>query len=183
MALGHLHQPQAVARESTRYSGSLFTYDVSEEDHTKSVTIIDIKGDGVSVEGVTLEPRRRVRRLSGLMDDLLRGPEGLPLSPGAAPGALPVGREDYIWVDLLDPGPVYDAIGRLREVYPNIIHLNRPLFEGGGARRTAPDHRRVSDVDYFRAFFRDTVGEELAAEEEAAFAAVVGELRRQEREV
>jgi len=177
VALGHLHRPQAAGKESIRYSGSLFPYAFSEGE--KSVTLVDLRADGtVALEPVALEPRRRVRKVAALMEELLRGPEGVPLPPGAAP----VSREDYIWVDLLDPGPIYDAIGRLREVFPNVLHLNRPLLEDGRARVPAPDHRQVTDGDLFQAFFRDTVGQELTTEEQDAFATVVDDLRQKERE-
>ena len=50
VALGHLHRPQSVT-ERVRYAGSLLKYSFDEADHRKSVTVVDLAGDGaVAIE-------------------------------------------------------------------------------------------------------------------------------------
>ncbi len=43
VALGHLHAPQYVTRETIRYSGSLMAYSFDEVKQRKSITIVDTK--------------------------------------------------------------------------------------------------------------------------------------------
>ncbi len=175
VALGHLHRPQAAGADHVRYSGSLFKYSFDEADHEKSVTLVEVDADGkVRVEEVPLRPRRDVRRVEGYFRDLLAG-RGVP--PGS--------REDYLMVTLLDTGAVLDPIGRLREVYPNVLHVERPALWTGGrdaGQGAGAERLRLDDMDLFRAFFLDVTGEQLSEEQEAAYASVVEDLRRRQRE-
>ena len=43
VALGHLHGPQRIGRDTVRYAGSPLKYSFSEEKHKKSVTLVEIK--------------------------------------------------------------------------------------------------------------------------------------------
>ena len=50
-------------------------------------------------------------------------------------------------VTLLDREPILDAMGKLRSVYPNVLHLIRPqLTPTGDGYSQRGDHRRLSDV-------------------------------------
>ena len=46
VALGHIHRPQIVGRETLRYSGTPLKYSFSEVDHNKSVTIVELLEEG-----------------------------------------------------------------------------------------------------------------------------------------
>ncbi|MHB1042637.1 MAG: exonuclease SbcCD subunit D C-terminal domain-containing protein, partial [Eubacteriales bacterium] len=123
-------------------------------------------------EEIPLSPRRDVRCLEGFMNDLLAGQQS-----GES-------REDYIMATLKDTGAILDAMGKLREVYPNVLHIERPhLIEGGELRGPAGDHRCLSEVDLFSSFFEQVTGDPLSAGQNQAFAAALEELYRKEREV
>ncbi|HSI34210.1 MAG TPA: exonuclease SbcCD subunit D, partial [Tepidisphaeraceae bacterium] len=150
VALGHLHAPQTIwngeRREASndgstptpvesdrgaslvsrsiatqvRYSGSLLKYSFDEADQAKGVYVVEMDGDGrCAVESIHLTPKRDVRRVSGTMADLLAG-DGDGKS-----------RDDYVEVTILDDGPVIDPVGRLRQVYPNVMQIKRPERAGG----------------------------------------------------
>ena len=51
VALGHLHGPQTVGRETVRYCGTPLKYSFSEAGHHKSVTVVELRG---SYEQLTL---------------------------------------------------------------------------------------------------------------------------------
>ncbi|HET6521656.1 MAG TPA: exonuclease SbcCD subunit D [Geminicoccaceae bacterium] len=171
VALGHLHRPQAFGDGGrVRYCGSLLPYSFSEAGHAKSVSVVEIdRGGAITIEEVALTPRRGVRRLSGTLDALLSGP----------------GCDDYVEVTLEDKGALLDPMGRLRAVYPHLLHVRRlqyapdapPQGPGRGAER-----RGV--VELFGDFFEQVTGAPAGAEEVAAFAEVYEEWRRaEEREV
>jgi exonuclease SbcD len=172
-ALGHLHQPQDVGSEHVRYAGSLLKYSFSEASHQKSVTLVEMDGAGkTSYEIISLTPRRDVRRLDGYFADILAGPKN-----GES-------RDDYIMVTLRDTGPIMDAIGKLREAYPNVLHLERPcLTAGGELRGPGGDHRRLNEAELFSSFFEQVTGTPLSGEQNKAFAATLEKFYRQEREV
>lgn len=173
VALGHLHRPQRVAFENTaiHYSGSLLKYSFDEADHPKSVCMVEMAGDGSCIsQTIALSPRREVRRICGTLAELLAS-------------SATDGKDDYLEVTLLDDGPVFDAVGRLREVYANVAELKRPTvaFQGPD-QRSAADHRTMTELELFRTFYTHVTGKILEAPHEATFAAAVDETRRSERE-
>lgn len=46
VALGHIHRPQSMGRESIRYCGSMLKYSVSEWEQEKSVTEVILEAPG-----------------------------------------------------------------------------------------------------------------------------------------
>lgn len=161
VALGHLHRPQSLAEGRVRYSGSLLKYSFSEAAHTKGVHLVEMGADGASrVEDVPLTPRRDVRRLRGRFEEMLGPPQG--------------NRDDYLLVELEDEGPVLDAVARLRDIYPNLLHLDRlALARGADVPQSRPDHRVLGDQDLFARFFLDVTEVEITRPQRDAFTGVL----------
>jgi len=169
VALGHLHRPQEVGSPRISYAGSLMKYSFAEADHRKSVSLVELGGDGaVSVERVELAPRRDLRVLEGTLEELLAA---------AADDPAP---DDYVMASLTDPGVVRDPMGRLRSCYPNVLHVARPGLVGEGP---APglDPRRVTTSELFAEFIRARLDRDLSEEESRVFAEVVDDMRDRER--
>ena len=171
-ALGHLHRHQSVGGSHIRYSGSLLKYSFSEVDHRKGVLLVDMDEQGAcNVEHVPLTPRRDVRRIEGYLKDVLAGPDHGE------------NREDYLLVSLLDTAAILDVMGKLREVYPNVLHVERPgLIAGGNRPQSSQDHRKLNDADLFADFFAEVTGEAPSTDESGAYESVVDELRQRDRE-
>lgn len=112
-ALGHLHKPQKILRETLRYSGSPLKYSLDEAGCEKSVALVRLYEKGrIDVQTVPLKPLRDVRRLQGSYEELTlrRNYEG-------------TATEDFLHVLLTDEGYVPDALLKLRAIYPNILKL------------------------------------------------------------
>ena len=170
VALGHLHRPQNLS-PNVSYSGSLMKYSFSEAAGTRSANLVTLSREGPPhIERVQLTPRREVRSVQGALADLLAG---------AAAGG---NKDDYLHVRLTDRGPLLDAMGRLREVYPNVLHLDRAVFELDGARAPRPDARRVGELETFGDFFQQITGTALTDPERDAVAQVLEDAARRERE-
>ena len=113
VALGHLHGPQKVSRDTIRYSGSPLKYSFSEEHQNKSVTIVEIKSkDDISIRTADLKPLHDLRTIKGTYEDLTNKEK----INGTA-------TDDYIQAVLTDEEDVPDAVGKLRRFYPNLMHL------------------------------------------------------------
>jgi len=193
VALGHLHRPQALRAEDSagsassgapgprrlRYPGSLLKYSFDETRQPKSVTIVELgapraDADGraaLHVEEVALTPRHDVRRVRGLLKDLI------------AAAATDPARLDYIEATLDDSGALYDAMGRLRSGYPNALNIDLPEMRAEAAeQRRRPDPQKVGDAELVAAFMEHVGGRPPSAEEAAAFAAIVDALQMRLRE-
>jgi exonuclease SbcD len=168
VALGHLHAPQKLGPAEIRYSGSLLKYSFEEADHAKGVYLVDMDATGhCDVRQIRLPTQRDVRRIAGTIDDLLRGDKS----------------DDYLEVTLTDDGPVLDAIGRLRAVYPNVMSIRRPeRTPGTDHAGDRPDLRGKSELELFSAFFKHVTAQDLTDAQASAFAATVEDLHRRERE-
>lgn len=114
VALGHIHGPQRVGRDTVRYCGSPLKYSFAETSQHKSVTFVTLGAKGeVSIETRDLHPLRDVRDVRGTFADIatsrFRSDEH---------------KDDYIHITLTDEEDVVDALAQLRLVYPNILRLD-----------------------------------------------------------
>lgn len=111
VALGHIHAPQQLGRETLRYSGSPLKYSLSEINNDKSVPLVSIEGGKASVELIPLKPMRDMRHIKGKMEQLL------DKKNTKAP-------EDFIYVTLTDEDVINDAMGIFQQVYPNTVRID-----------------------------------------------------------
>lgn len=155
VALGHLHIPQSVGRETIRYSGSPLKYSTSECSKDKSVTLIEV-GDDVNVTEVPLKPLRDLKVLRGPLDRLL------------AEGKRSENKEDFYHVRLEDD-PL-DPMQKLRDVYPNVISLE--ILSKGDGDVGEIDEEHFEKIDFeerFNEFFRSRMsGKEMSEEQKEA---------------
>ncbi|QDQ00218.1 exonuclease SbcCD subunit D [Lysinibacillus fusiformis] len=167
-ALGHLHKAHFVSNETIRYAGSPLKYSLSEHLHEKGFLMVELDETGqVTVEKRKLVPRRDLRVVEGLMDDLLK------LTPS----------EDYVFVRLTDDTPVASPMERIRTVFPHALHIERMVV-----RQDLPQEiqvietEKVKDIDLFRAFYTDLYSEQPNRETERLFTEMLQELLDEERE-
>ena len=75
VALGHLHMPQNVGRETVRYAGTPLKYSFSEISHKKSMTIVDMKEKGnVEIQEIPLVSAWELIELRGSLNELISNP-------------------------------------------------------------------------------------------------------------
>lgn len=128
VALGHLHGPQRIGRDTIRYAGSPLKYSFSEARQKKSVTMVTVEEKGkVIYELIPLTPLHDMREIKGPIDSLLDNKYY---------------TVDYIHATLTDEENLIDPLGRLRTIYPNIMKLD---FEN--SRSTSREHSRMSASD------------------------------------
>ena len=114
VALGHLHGPQNVGCSRIRYCGTPLKYSFSEAEHYKSVTVVELGEKGnLQLHTVPLTPRHDLRRLRGTFAQLT----DRDFYSGTA-------VDDYLHIILTDEEDVAEAVGRLRTIYPNLMHLS-----------------------------------------------------------
>lgn len=115
-ALGHLHGPQAMCGGRVRYCGTPLKYSFSEVAHRKTVSIGELHEKGtLDIREEPLVPMHDMREIRGSYDGLVEK------SFCALHG---FDREDYLHITLTDEDDVFEALARLRTVYPNIMKLD-----------------------------------------------------------
>lgn len=72
VALGHIHGPQRIGRDTVRYAGSPLKYSFSEIFHKKSVTVIELnEKENVILRTRELNPLHDLRKVKGKLEDLI----------------------------------------------------------------------------------------------------------------
>lgn len=147
VALGHLHGAQHIGRETIRYAGSPLKYSFSEARQHKSVTVVTLgeKGD-VQVRTVALTPLRELREIRGSYDELT----------ARSFYEHTTYRSDYLHLILTDKQDVFDAMSRLRTIYPYLMTLdydNARTRAAGGMSVPAETERRTP-LELFEALYQ-----------------------------
>ena len=147
VALGHLHGAQQIGRETIRYAGSPLKYSFSEARQHKSVTVVTLgeKGD-VQVRTAALTPLRELREIRGSYDELT----------ARSFYEHTTYRSDYLHLILTDEQDVFDAMSRLRTIYPYLMTLdydNARTRAAGGMSVPAETERRTP-LELFEALYQ-----------------------------
>ena len=113
VALGHLHGPQRIGRDTVRYAGSPLKYSFSEANHKKSLPLVTLRAKGeVDIALMPLVPKHDLREIRGSLLSLL--------DPATWQGT---NTDDYMHITLTDEA-VMDAMNKVRAVYPNTLRLD-----------------------------------------------------------
>ena len=156
VALGHIHAPQQIGRETLRYSGSPLKYSLSEINNDKSMPLVSIEDGKISIELIPFKPMRDIRHLKGKMEQLL-DKKNITAS------------EDFIYVTLTDEDVINDAMGIFQQVYPNTVRID---YDNTHTR--ALEHIDITQIgenksfdelisDFYRMVYKcDITDEELA---------------------
>lgn len=162
VALGHIHGPQKIGRETVRYCGTPLKYSFSEVAHKKSVTVVELAEKGsVVIRTVPLVPKRDMSELRGAYNELMlrENYEGKPF------------QNDYLRITLTDEEDIPNAVNNLRTVYPYIMRLDydnrrtRAESHVDGAEQV----ERKRPLTLFEEFYESQNGQPMS-EEQRSFA-------------
>lgn len=114
VALGHLHGAQQAGRETVRYAGTLLKYSFSEVKHKKSVTVVELREKGqIKLYTRPIIPLHEMREICGSYAEVT-----------CKANYENTDTKDYVHITLTDEEDVFDAVGKLRVIYPNLLKLD-----------------------------------------------------------
>ena len=171
VALGHIHGPQRMGRETLRYCGTPLKYSFSEAGHKKSMTIVELGQKGeIKVRTTPLTPLRDLREIRGRYDEVT----SRAFYQGTA-------VDDYLHITLTDEEDILDAIGRLRAIYPNVMRLdydNRRTRSG--QRVEAQEQQKKSPGELFAQLYELQNNQPMSREQSELAACMIEELWEEE---
>ncbi|MGN8630388.1 exonuclease SbcCD subunit D [Blautia sp. HCP3S3_G3] len=145
VALGHLHTPQHVGRETVRYCGTPLKYSFSETDQEKSVTVVELGQKGsIVIRTIPLHPIRDMRKIRGTYLEVTEKSfyEG-------------TNTRDYLHITLTDEEDIPDGMQKLRIIYPNLMKLeydNRRTSENRSIEENTAAVQKT-ELEIFEEFF------------------------------
>lgn len=155
VAIGHVHRAQRIGRDTARYAGTMLKYSFSEVNDNKSVPIIYIKEKGnINIKLIPLKPLRDMREIKGPLEKLL------------SKEIYEQGNtEDYIKAIITNEEPVYDAIGKIRRVYPNTLKLeiknSKTINDIKIQNMNLENLKKKSELELFADFYKSQNAVEL----------------------
>ncbi len=145
VALGHIHSPQKVGRETVRYCGAPLKYSFSEAGQAKSITVVELKEKGsVDLRTIPLKPLHDLRKIRGTY-----------LEVTAKSFYENRDCEDYLQVTLTDEEDVPDGMAKLRTIYPNLMRLeyDNKRTRSNAEVRAAERVEEKSELELFQEFY------------------------------
>ena len=169
VAIGHVHRPQKIGRDTARYAGTMLKYSFSEVNHKKTMPILDFKEKGnIDIKLVELKPLRDMREIKGPIEKLIENYEE-------------ENANDYIRAIITNEEPVYDAIGQLRRIYPNVLKLevqnSKILSNIEFKTENLQKVKSKSEVELFNEFYKFQNNIELNEEQINLIQEIVKEIK------
>lgn len=176
VALGHIHNMQAIGRETVRYAGCPLYYDFSELGRKKDLTLVTVNSkEDITVESVEIPLLHNLKQVSGTLEELLnKGKE------------IPDKERFYIQAILRDPHVPPRAMEQLQAVYGNsLINVKRDLsvVDSGLDSLNAGDKsagENLSIEKQFGRFYHETQGELLDGAQEAVLYKILEQQMRRD---
>lgn len=163
VALGHIHRPQKIKRDTVRYSGTPLKYSFSEVNDKKSVVIIDT--DNIEkIELLELTPLRGMKVLKGSFEEVMN------MKP----------TDDIIKVELVDENTILSPMEEIKHRFKNAISL---VFINKYTSKNETDLKEIKEetpYELFKIFFEEQNGRNLTKEEDKYIKSIIESLKEDE---
>ena len=164
VALGHLHNRQALSSATVKYSGTLLKYSLSEVNQTKGVWIVTLEEGNVSLVFEPIIPLRDIQVIEGSFQELL-----------SSDFYQAVNRDNYLGVRLTDREVIPNVMNQLTKVYPKVIQLDRV---NGRERQTMTTMTQMQlqqqdPINIFNEFFYEMTDSQMSEFQHAMLAEMI----------
>ena len=92
-------------------------------------------------------------------------------------------NDDYLLIRLTDKHAILDPMGKLRAVYPNVLHLEKPGMLEVGEQKMNRETLKRGELEMFGDFFEQITGQALSSEQHEAMTQTINELLKQESQL
>lgn len=171
VALGHIHSPQWIGRETIRYCGTPLKYSFSEAGQEKSVTVVRLEKKGrIELSTVPLCPLHDMRILRGTY-----------LQVTSKSFYEDMDREDYIKVILTDEEDIPDGLQKLRIIYPNLMRLeyDNSRTRQNQAIEAVKDVEQKSELELFEEFYELQNNQPMSGKQKEYMTGLLEELQEE----
>ena len=168
-ALGHIHSPQSIKRETVRYCGTPLKYSFSEAEQEKSVSVVEFREKGqVEITIVPLQPLRDMKKIRGSYLEVTKREFYQDRN-----------TEDYVQIILTDEEDILDGMQKLRVIYPNLMQL---VYDNSRTRQNrmveaVADIEQKSEMELFEEFYKLQNNRKMSAEQEEYLVRLIERVR------
>ena len=175
VALGHLHNPNASRHERIQYSGTLLKFSISEANQAKGFKLIELTDEGTLKNTFyPVESTKSLRVLTGLFDELT-----------ARDYYETQKKDDYLFIQLKDTQIIPDAMNRLREIYPNVLGMERLDKTGLLSKMGQFNKEKIQQSSpraLFEKYYQEVTGDSLSKQQTDLLTTIFAQLKIEEED-
>ena len=171
VALGHLHNPNAINEERLKYSGSPMAYSFSEASQIKGMRFVEVTKESYSEEFIPLKQKRKLYNISASYEEVLT--KEFQQSYDC--------KNDYFSMELSGLEGITDPLPRIKEYYPNTLILKQK-------RNTSIDNEvkldremlTKSPLQLIEGFYNEQTGNELTEGQKQVLVNIIDKVNQDE---
>ena len=171
VALGHLHNPNALDEERIRYSGSPLAYSFSESNQGKGVRLIELTKENFDDRFIPIKQKRKMHNIVADYDEIF-SKEYLDKFDK---------ENDYFSMELGKLEGVTDPMPRIKEFYPNTLLLKSKAKRLDSSKNSVnKEMLKKNPLELIESFYEEQVLDTLTSTQRDVLEQIIGEVEQDE---
>ena len=171
VALGHLHNPNAIKEERIKYSGSPMAYSFSEATQTKGMRLVELTKEIFTEEFISLEQKRKLHNISTTYEEVFTKEFQLNFDC----------KNDYFSMELSGMEGVTDPLPRIKEYYPNTLILKQKRNNNSDSEiKFDKEMLTKSPLELIEGFYNEQTGSELTVGQKRVLVNIIDKVNQDE---
>ena len=171
VALGHLHNPNAIKEERIKYSGSPMAYSFSEATQTKGMRLVELTKEIFTEEFISLEQKRKLHNISATYEEVFTKEFQQNFDC----------KKDYFSMELSGLEGVTDPLPRIKEYYPNTLILKQKRNNNSDSEmKLDKEMLTKSPLELIEGFYSEQTGSELTVGQKQVLANIIDKVNQDE---
>ena len=171
VALGHLHNPNAIKEERIKYSGSPMAYSFSEATQTKGMRLVELTKEIFTEEFISLEQKRKLHNISTTYEEVFTKVFQQNFDC----------KNDYFSMELSGMEGVTDPLPRIKEYYPNTLILKQKRNNNSESEiKFDKEMLTKSPLELIEGFYNEQTGSELTVGQKRVLVNIIDKVNQDE---
>ena len=171
VALGHLHNPNAIKEERIKYSGSPMAYSFSEATQTKGMRLVELTKEIYTEEFISLEQKRKLYNISTTYEEVFTKVFQQNFDC----------KNDYFSMELSGMEGVTDPLPRIKEYYPNTLILKQKRNNNSDSEiKFDKEMFTKSPLELIEGFYNEQTGSELTVGQKRVLVNIIDKVNQDE---
>ena len=171
VALGHLHNPNAIKEERIKYSGSPMAYSFSEATQTKGMRLVELTKEIFTEEFISLEQKRKLHNISTTYEEVFTKVFQQNFDC----------KNDYFSMELSGMEGVTDPLPRIKEYYPNTLILKQKRNNNSDSEiKFDKEMLTKSPLELIEGFYNEQTGSELSVGQKRVLVNIIDKVNQDE---
>lgn len=171
VALGHLHNPNAIKEERIKYSGSPMAYSFSEATQTKGMRLVELTKEIFTEGFISLEQKRKLHNISARYEEVFTKEFQQNFDC----------KNDYFSMELSGLEGVTDPLPRIKEYYPNTLILKQKSNNNSDSEmKLDKEMLTKSPLELIEGFYSEQTGSELTVGQKQVLVNIIDKVNQDE---